>query len=226
MAAASAATAAVPHATPMPALAPTLSPGSLVEPELWMLFELSTASVSGVPVVVAVDAGVVAAEVETPEVRTVDVAVLVLVSETVETGRLVMTLPGGSEKTSETPLQSQTSSTGHPLPHPPMPWQQKFPLPQLTTPYPISVLAMSILSQHRRGGLRRRQLTVIPPALGRHSAFGILEILPCASANEERGSQRVVVRFLHASAQSIAVTDLRWATAVAHVRVRITDQPV
>jgi hypothetical protein len=225
MAAASAASAAVPHATPIPAFAPTLSPGSLIEPELWMLFELSTASVFGVAVV-AVDAGVVAAEVETPEVCAVDVAVLVPVSETVETGRLVITLPGGSEKMSETPLQSQTSSTGHPLPHPPMPWQQKFPLPQLTTPYPVSVLAMSVLSQHQRGGTRRRQITVVLPALGCYSAFGILETLPRACANEERGSQCVVVRFLHTSAQSVAVTDLRWTAAVAQFRLRITDQPV
>jgi hypothetical protein len=107
MAAATAASAAVPHATPIPAFAPTLSPGSLVEPEFWMLFELSVASVFGVPVV-AVDAGAVAAEVETPEVCAVDALVLVLVSEIVEIGRLVITLPGGSEKMSETPLQSQT----------------------------------------------------------------------------------------------------------------------
>lgn len=55
---------------------------------------------------VAVDSGAVVMEVESLEVCVVDV---VVVSETVEIGRLVITLPTGSEKMSSTPSQSQTS---------------------------------------------------------------------------------------------------------------------
>lgn len=48
-----------------------------------------------------------------------------LVFETVDDhGKLVITLPGDSEKTSETPVQSQVPRYAHPVPHPPMPQQQ------------------------------------------------------------------------------------------------------
>lgn len=108
MAAASAASAAIPHATPIPAFAPTLSPESLVGPAPWMMFELSLASVFGV-LVVAKDVGAVTAKTGTLEVCASDALVLVLVSEIVEIGRLVITLLGGSKKMSETRLQLQTS---------------------------------------------------------------------------------------------------------------------
>lgn len=136
MAAASAARATVPHATPIPTFAPTLSAAPLVKPELWTL----VASVSSVLVVVA-DAGAVVTEVNTSEVCAAEpfVAALVFgVSETNALGKLVITLPGGSEKTSETPAQSQSPPVGHPAPHSPIPWQQKCPPPQLTTPNPVS----------------------------------------------------------------------------------------
>ena len=67
-------------------------------------------SVLGV-LLVAVVAGSVTLEVESSlEVCAVDVVVVsALVCEIVEIGRLVITLPTGSEKMSETPWQSQTS---------------------------------------------------------------------------------------------------------------------
>ena len=53
------------------------------------------------------------------------VVVSTLVFETVDDhGKLVITLPGDSEKTSETPVQSHIPRYAHPVPHPPMPQQQ------------------------------------------------------------------------------------------------------
>ena len=106
----------MPQPTPMPAFAPALSPGSFVEPEL---SETSVASISGVPVV-AVGAGDVATQAGVLEVCAFDVVVSLPVFEAVDHGRLVITLPGGSEKTSQTALQSQMPRIGHPVPHPPM----------------------------------------------------------------------------------------------------------